>query len=395
MEAKQKIAIVVSHPIQHFCPQYVSFAKNEKISLRVFFASALGYKKYTDPGFKQEISWGNLQLDQFDHVFLNGETVIPSDKNLDAPVLEQALISFAPDLIIVYGYFQKLQRRARRWAIKNKVKLAYISDSELRHDRNPVKEFLKGLYIRQYFSGISYFLSVGDANESFYKKYAVTENKIMRMHFPIDITVYKRTWEERGGLRSKTRLQFGLTDNDIVMTVVGKLVPWKNQDHIIDAMILLENESIITHLFMIGSGEMQEAWQNKAALLTKSKVHFTGFINIEDLPLYYAAADIYVHPASVEPHSIAVSEAIYMGCPVIISDTCGSYGENDDVQTGKNGFVYKFGDTRELANLVKTLIKDKALREKFGNYSHDISVNFQKQSHFGIMEDLSRIMEIQ
>ena len=70
MVNKHKIGIVVSHPIQHFCPQYVSFAENRNIHLKVFFGSALGHKKYTDKNFKQEIAWGNLHLDKFDHVFL-------------------------------------------------------------------------------------------------------------------------------------------------------------------------------------------------------------------------------------------------------------------------------------------------------------------------------------
>jgi hypothetical protein len=29
-------------------------------------------------------------------------------------------------------------------------------------------------------------------------------------------------------------------------------------------------------------------WQEKAAALKKSKVHFPGFVNIEKLPAYYA-----------------------------------------------------------------------------------------------------------
>ena len=65
MQPELRVAIVVSHPIQHFCPQYVSFAKNKNIELKVFFASALGYKKYADANFKKEISWGNLQLEKF------------------------------------------------------------------------------------------------------------------------------------------------------------------------------------------------------------------------------------------------------------------------------------------------------------------------------------------
>ena len=121
MNKPLKIALVVSHPIQHFCPQYVCFAENKEIEFKVFFASALGFKKYTDPSFKKEISWDNLNLDQFQHEFLNGEKVIKVDKNIDAISLNTALDQFSPQLVIGYGYFQRLQRRAKKWANKNKI----------------------------------------------------------------------------------------------------------------------------------------------------------------------------------------------------------------------------------------------------------------------------------
>lgn len=390
MENKMKIAIVVSHPIQHFCPQYVSFAKNTAIDFKVFFASALGLKKYFDENFREEISWNNLQLNKFDHVFLNGDVVVPSDKNIDAPTLEKELAFFKPDIIITYGYFQKLQRRAYQWAIKNKVKLAYISDSELRQSRNKLKDYLRGLYLKKYFSKIDYFLSVGNANEVFYKKYGISDDKIKRMHFPIDILLYEKSWNERAKLRTEARDQYAIKENEIVLSTVGKLVPWKNQDDIIKAMLQLENEGYVLSLFIIGSGEMMEAWKIKATELNKSKVYFTGFTAIENLPAYYAATDIYVHPASVEPHSIAVSEAIYMGCPVIISDRCGSYGISDDVQVEKNGFVYPFGKISELANKIKELAGNSEKKIAFGSYSHKIAEGFQKRSHVEIIEELGK-----
>ena len=151
MNLPLKIAVVVYHPIQHFCPQYASFANNNAINLKVFFASTLGYKKYFDPSFGQEISW-NLPLHNFNHEFLNGDSVIKVDKTIDAPKLDHALEGFAPDLLIVYGYFQKLQRRAKRWANKNGVPVAYISDSELRQKTNTIKEIFKFPFLKNYFS---------------------------------------------------------------------------------------------------------------------------------------------------------------------------------------------------------------------------------------------------
>jgi len=385
---KVRIAIVISHPIQHFCPQYVSFAQNAEIELKVFFGSALGYKKYVDEHFKTEVSWNNLQLDRFSHCFLNGEQVLQPDKNLDAPLLEKELGSFQPDLLFTYGYFQKLQRRAHRWAVKNKIPIAYISDSELRHHEQAWKKWLKSFFLRRYFSPVSYFLTMGDANEAYYEKHGVPSEKFLRMHYPVDFEMYQKSFREKEVIGSKIRKQYSIRENEIVLSVVGKLVAWKNQDQVIEAMKILESEGVYVHLFLIGSGDLQHEWEQKAQGLQKSNIHFIGFVKAEALPAYYAATDIYVHPASLEPHSVAVSEAIMMGCPVIISDRCGSYGPTDDVQEGKNGFVYQFGNIKRLAEKIKVFIKDEQQRQDFGAYSHKLGMQFQENSHFQMLENL-------
>src|SRR5690348_7963202 len=170
MKNKIRMAIVSSHPIQHLCPQYVSFSHNDQVECKVFFGSALGLRKYMDQNFGQEIYWNNLNLDQFNHHFLNGDKIIQPNKNLDVDTLEKELENYHPDMVFTYGYFQKLQRRTYRWAIRNDVPLVYISDSELRHRTNRFKQFVMSLYLRRYFSPISYFLTMGDANEEYYRK---------------------------------------------------------------------------------------------------------------------------------------------------------------------------------------------------------------------------------
>lgn len=390
---KPRIAIIISHPIQHFCPQYVSFAKKKQLEIKVFFGSALGHLKYNDENFKQEISWNNLNLDQFPHVFLNGETVLQPNKDLDAPSLESELRIFQPNIIITYGYFQKLQRRAHHWAVKNRTPLVYVSDSELRHERNRLKESFKKIFIKKYFSKIDFFLSMGNANEDYYRHFGVKDNQIIRMHYPIDQDYYEDRYYHKNILRSKIRSLYEIAPEEVVLIVVGKLVSWKNQDHIIDAMKLLEDKDVLLHLFIIGSGEKSQEWKDRAAALKRSKVYFTGFVNIEALPEYYAAADVYIHPASMEPHSVAISEAIYMGTPVIISDLCGSYGAEDDVQEGMNGYVYPFGNIQSLATKIDLLL-DTGKRKSFGEYSHQIAVSFQDRSHVKALDELIRKIDL-
>lgn len=388
MSGRVRIAIVVSHPIQHFCPQYASFAKHSGVEVKVFFGSTLGYKKYIDPNFKKEISWNNLRLEEFAHVFLNGDQMLPSDNKLDAPSLDNELTAYQPNILIVYGYFQPMQRRAWRWARKNKVLLAFISDSERRQKRNPLKELIKYPLLRWYYSHIDIFLTVGDANEAYYRFYRVRRNKMVRMHFAIDLPLYQKSFENRDRLRKEVRTRYGIQDGELTLSVVGKLVNWKKQDDIIEAIKMLESRGIYVHLFMLGSGDMMEEWKQKAIVLKHSKVHFAGFVNPDELPGYYAASDIYVHPAAIEPHSLAISEAIFMGRPVIVSDRTGSYGPDDDVQEGRNGYVFPCGNIERLAELIASLKQDSALQKKFGEYSHNIAVEFQQRAHFTCLNKL-------
>jgi len=324
----------------------------------------------------------------FNHFFLNGDRILQAGASLDALNIEPELKAFNPDVLILYGYFQKFQRRTHRFAYKNKIQIAYISDGELRHKRKWWKELIKFPFLAWYFSKINYFLTVGNANEAYYNHYGIKANRFISMHFPIDIDLYQHAYQNRDSLNLAIRTKYDLAMEDFVSCVVGKLVKMKNQDHILEAMLLLEEKQMSMALFVIGSGEMETTWKQKAKQLKHSKVFFTGFVKPEELPSYYAASDVYIHPASMEPHSIAVSEAIFMGCPVIISDRCGSYGESDDVQEGKNGWVYKFGEIKQLAGLLEEVLENKDLLYEKRLYSHKIAVQFQNEAHINSLEEL-------
>lgn len=384
---KPRIALIVSHPIQHFCPQYKSWAKILGDDFKVFFGSKLGVKPYYDENFKKDISWSNLFLDEFNHEFLNGDAIIASDKSLDSSKLEERLIDFLPNIIIVYGYFQKIQQRAYNFALANKIKIAYISDSEMMHKGSWKTNLIKQFYLRKYFRKIDIFLTVGNSNESYYQFYGVPKSKLLRMHFPIDIDLYQQAYEDRIKLRTLKRASLGISNDTILLSVVGKLVSWKSQDHLISTLALLNKSKSNFHLIIIGSGQMLEKWQLLANEQHLANISFAGFVDPQDLPSYYAATDIYVHPASLEPHSLAISEAIYMGCPILISDTCGSYGETDDVRES-NGIVFPFGNIEVLAKSIIEISTDKNKMNSFSDNSHKFAIQHQKRSHQDLISNL-------
>jgi glycosyltransferase involved in cell wall biosynthesis len=379
---KHKIAIVVSHPIQHFCPMYASWAANVNFKLKVFFASAKGVKKYFDPSFKKEISWNNLYLDKFEHEFLNDGKTTELNKEIDTPGIKKKLDEYNPDILIVYGYTQKLQQRAKNWAKENNKKILMISDAELRHYRPLYVRLLKHFLIPKKLSDFDGFLTTGDANEEYYHHYGVEKHKFFRSPLPIDIFIYEHAIKERNILRNKIREKYKISENEIVLTNVGKFVKWKRQIDILKSLKELENKNIGNiFLFLIGSGEEKKFLQREANKLVHNKVIFTGFINPEELPAYYAATDIYVHPSERDAHSLSVSEAVYMGCPVIISDTCGSYGKTDDVQRDFNGYIFSSCDINTLSKSIEKLYSETDTRKLFSKNSIQIGIESQVRAH--------------
>jgi len=63
-----------------------------------------------------------------------------------------------------------------------------------------------------------------------------------------------------------------------------------------------------------------------AASPLRSRIRATGFVSAEDLPLWYAAAELLAYPSLFEGFGLPPVEAMACGCPVVCSDR-GSLGE--------------------------------------------------------------------
>jgi glycosyltransferase involved in cell wall biosynthesis len=103
-------------------------------------------------------------------------------------------------------------------------------------------------------------------------------------------------------------------------------------------------------------------------------VRLPGFIGVEQLPEFYSMADLYVHPSSHDPHPLAISEALYCGLPAIVSDRIGSTGITDDVQIGRNGWVYPNGDEDQLSRILARLIDDPEIRAEASKHSRELGL---------------------
>ena len=375
-----RVAVVVSHPIQHFCPQYGSWARLPNVALRVFFASRAGLDAYFDEDFAAPIRWEGLALD-FPHEFLPGAEHRPVTAALDAPAVGKRLAAFRPDVLCLYGYSQRLARRTAAWARRAGVPVLMITDSELRSKRSWMKRAVKALVVPRLLRPADRFLTVGDANEAFLHRYGVATERFVRCSFPIDIAAYDRVMNDAEGARAAVRSRYGIPDHHLVLLMVGKLTKRKRQRDLVGFSNHIRRRRNDVTVVLAGSGPEEPALRRLAATSGPGGVVFAGFVQPRDLPAHYSAADTYVHCSVADPHPLAVSEAVYTGLPVVVSDRCGSHGPTDEVRPGLNGSVVPCGNADALAAALDGLLESPEHRAAMGRESRRIGRANQRLAH--------------
>jgi glycogen synthase len=99
------------------------------------------------------------------------------------------------------------------------------------------------------------------------------------------------------------------------------------------------------------------------------RVTFAGFLADEELYRHYAACDIFCAPSRYESFGLVLLEAMMFGKPVV---GCAAGGMPEVVEEGGNGFLAVPGDVQSLAECLRKLIADPALRRQFGQRSRDL-----------------------
>jgi glycogen(starch) synthase len=143
-----------------------------------------------------------------------------------------------------------------------------------------------------------------------------------------------------------------------VVLFLGRITMQKGPEYFLfaakRALEFVENAQFI----MAGNGDMFYRMVNLAAELgIGHRVHFTGFLQGDDVDRIYRMADLYVMPSVSEPFGIAPLEAISRDVPVMISKQSGV--------AEVLGHVLKvdFWDVDEMANKMIAVLKYPALQK--------------------------------
>ena len=150
-------------------------------------------------------------------------------------------------------------------------------------------------------------------------------------------------------------------DGELVVCL-GRLVPRKGQDKLIDALAMLRQELPRLHLALIGEGRLATRLYDRAQRRgVGERVHLTGALVDSAVTDWLRAADLFASPCrtrwggfEVEGFGIVFAEAALTGLPVIAGR---SGGAPEAVVEGETGMVVDGDSAQQVAAALAALLR--------------------------------------
>ena len=199
-------------------------------------------------------------------------------------------------------------------------------------------------------------------------------------------TPLRRNSSETASLRQT----LGLTGQETVIGFVGRLVKDKGIHELVEAFGELSATIPDLRLLLVGDFEAGDPVDQalRKRIESAATIFETGFV--EEPALYYPLMDVFVLPTHREGFPGVALEAQASGVPVVTTSATGAV---DSVEDGVTGLVVPAGNTKALAEAIRTLLTSPALRTEMGRAGrHWMERDFHCEAVWDAHADLYRGM---
>lgn len=157
---------------------------------------------------------------------------------------------------------------------------------------------------------------------------------------------------------------FAVPDQSQLMLNVGRLVPQKRQELILEAFFFLpiKHQKSWTCEILGDGKEKNNLLQLAGKFEITHRVKLHGLV--DNPSQYYKEAGIFILASDYEGTPNVLLEAMAHGLPCIVSDSLP--GALKYVEDGASGFVFRTGDAKDLSNKIRKLIENSDLRKQLG-----------------------------
>ncbi len=159
-----------------------------------------------------------------------------------------------------------------------------------------------------------------------------------------------------------------IPENYLIISAIQRLNFPKDVSTILRAFkkVIESFENVI--LLIVGNGPLMSKLQKEAKDSgIEKKVLFLG--ERFDIANILSVSDIVILSSAYEALGLSLVEAIAAKKPVIGTNV---EGIKEIIENGKNGFLIEFGNKKEMAGAILTLLNDSKLRQKMGEFGFEL-----------------------
>lgn len=155
---------------------------------------------------------------------------------------------------------------------------------------------------------------------------------------------------------------------------VGRLVPWKHMDGVIDAA-----SATGASLAIVGDGPLRDELASRALKKLSGHYIITGTISHEETLAVMRSAYAFVLNSSYEGLSHLLIEALTLGVPCVATR---AGGNPEVIRDGENGLLVPVGDTEALTDALRRLLTDTELRTKLSTHARESAGRFSAEAMY-------------
>lgn len=342
----KKVLLIDSIITPYIVPRYNAIQKklNWKLVVRFQSFTDINRKRKTFP--KADFDFEFLKDRPFR---LAGKDIFTFHINHDFP---KKLKQLNPDHIIIVwrDSFASLYAVLRARKHNKKITLwAWSTKYEKSRRRTITLPYVRWLVRR-----CNDYISYGTRATEYLTSLWAEKEKIQPFYNTVDVEYFKKESDTYRSHREAIKKQLWILTK-YVLIFNGQIIERKWIWEMIDGFHLFQKGHKDISLLMVWSG--QEEQKLKAYIREKDikNIFFTGYVQIDELPKYYAISDIFTLPSREEVRWLVINEAMACWLPIITAYQV--WASVDLVKEGENWYIMKENTDKEFERWLRYIFE--------------------------------------